>query len=453
MVCQPRDQDLKRKASSHDLIKNTVDNVLTAGSLDAETILDSTAVPFDTMDCDLQSSMAGAIKQSLGSAVPQKKRCRDVRTVGTFANAMEKPCDENVPEHCCQFEAKYLVALTHLAWQTKRMNSAIPMTQEESGILKSISRTVQSTGSVANIHTTLTEDLVKAKKEISRLRSNNTVLCGPNPIWQHGYTVPILPQQTIDQQWKATFDALKLATGIEYSKQPPPGENLGNILGYLESQIYDLLSGGKPAEAFVDACISKKRRTPSGEHHCVLQTLVAALLCHYVFADSSLMFNKEHSGMIEEVYSLHSMLIGPAAVRDWDLRATKRRIRREDFQQGVQKAIGFIKEELEFVLRDALPVAPAPYRGDFYQLVDCAIHLKLDLLSCPMEYRILFCPLTVEYNEAWMIAEDLDGCPLPNSDCSSKKVRLPVSTQTTSPPTLPATNDSLGVWNSGAWHV
>jgi hypothetical protein len=112
------------------------------------------------------------------------------------------------------------------------------------------------------------------------------------------------------------------------------------------------------------------------------------------------------------------------AVRNLDLRATKMLIHDERFQQDVHWATFAVRDKLAIVLKDRFTFSQAPYRGDFYRLAECAVRFKLELISCPMEYRLIFCPLAIEYDQVWMSAEDLEGTALTDAACPSRKVRL-----------------------------
>jgi hypothetical protein len=307
-------QGLKRKLLGNDPSNRTKDAALAPESETPDLVNDLgyTSPTLDTA-VDRGQQVLGMAATSVNEYSLQRTRIRTSTLTSLAAepkshkisraveNAMKKLYEEE--------QEKNRLLSTHLSWIMKRMDSETPLTRLESQRMKSIGRTLQtkSEGS-AKILLRLTEDLVKADKDAARNRDRARELGGSTSFIEKSDALQVQPQQTIHQQWMNVPDILKMTTGIEYKGQLPPRKLVGSLAG----QIDDLLLGSGTADALVNWY--SNRVAPSVENHCMLQPLIAALVSHYVFSDSSLMFNGEHSRILKKIYSVIDLQIMSSSV-------------------------------------------------------------------------------------------------------------------------------------------
>jgi hypothetical protein len=317
-----------------------------------------------------------------------------------------------------------------------RIESGKLITPEEVQRLRLVHRTMKME-EPEDVLKRLIGDLAAADKTAARCRKMLDALIGGQSFLGK-VEFPINPSyQSIDRDWHAVREEIVNSTRTECSSSLPPQE----VLGCFASALDRLLEGQYPEESLVE-WISTTTSKPL-ENRCVLQTLLVALICHWVFAGSLSLFDGQHSGISMNIYSLINMdglftrgepistvtnvvVGGLEAVRNTDLRATKMLLKDDAFQKEIiPKEATFISSRIAQLLKSFLHSrAELSIEDNFYQVCEKAIHLKLKLMISSADYQIFYCQPGDQYVSAWMAAEDDDGQPLVADTCKDKKIRL-----------------------------
>jgi hypothetical protein len=247
----------------------------------------------------------------------------------------------------------------------KRIESGKLITPEEVERLRIVHRTMKME-EPEDVLERLVGDLAAADKTAARCRKMLDSLIGGQSL-QGKVDFPINPSyQSIDRDWHAVREEIVNSTITEHSSPLP----LREALGYFASEVDRFLEGLYPEESLVER-ISTTTCKPL-ENRCILQTLLGALICRWVFAGPLSLFEGQHSGISMNVYSMIYMdglftrresagtvtnvvVGGIEAVRKTDLRATKMLLKDEVFQkETIPKEATFLYNRVAQLLKPFL---------------------------------------------------------------------------------------------------
>jgi hypothetical protein len=183
----------------------------------------------------------------------------------------------------------------HVSWLHERLKSAKPLTLEENQRLRSVKRTIENTNPREGYQ--LTDDLIKAEKDIARYRAVTEGLAGKRPLMEITHFPETLGEDIVDREWKAIRKDLQQALGVEYSGWLPQPEDLAYF-----SAIVDRCLAGSDSEYHLVEWF--RVNMAQLENRIILQTLLTAILCRRVFADHKLMFEGKHGEICSKIYVL-----------------------------------------------------------------------------------------------------------------------------------------------------